>query len=273
MTKPIRALPAVRTRAALAAAAVLLSLCAFGPSAAHASVPKNSKDKKKAPTTGRIEISTQPAGYPITIDGQPAGETTDYVRALALGLGMHRVEIQFPNDTRWVHEFNIIAGSKSCVALNFRPRAGDGVSAPASVREGDIITFAAVGNSGGGKPTYSWTVSPPEARVLGGSGTPTITVDTTGLAGRRVTATLVVDTITPPGERGCSTTTQESTYVLAPNKTAGATNIAGGGGGQQEGSVEVVGLGSFTATVCDCGEIATPEGSGMGKKIKKPKKP
>ena len=280
ITKPARALLAVRTRAVLAAAALLLSLYAFSPSDAYAAVPRSSKDKKKLPTTGRIEISANPGGYPLLIDGQNAGETSDYVRPIELDPGTHTVEVVFPNDTRWSQVFKIIAGRKNCIALNYRPRSNDGssiLSAPVSVHEGDTITFAAVGNSGGGKPTYSWTVSPPEARVLSGSGTPTITVDTTGLAGQRVTATLVVDIITSPGGRDCSTTMQESTYVLAPNKTAGATNIAGGGGGQQEGSFEVVHLlGSVTGTVCDCGENSiTPEGSGMGKKIKKdkPKKP
>ena len=179
MTKPTRALRAVRVRAVLAAAAVLLSLCSFGRSAAHASVPQSSKDKKSVPTTGRIEISTNPGGYPLLIDGQNAGETADYVRALDLQPGTHRVEIQFPNNARWVQEFNIIAGGKRCIAVSYRPRGNDAngkktpapgsfiLSAPASVHEGDTITFAAVGNSaGGGKPTYSWTVSPSEARIV-----------------------------------------------------------------------------------------------------------
>src|SRR5215217_6357804 len=80
---------------------------------------KKQKNKKNQPTTGRIEVSTQPGGYPITIDGQPAGETTDYVSAIELDPGPHTVEIIFPNNTRWSQVFNIIAGRKNCIALNY----------------------------------------------------------------------------------------------------------------------------------------------------------
>jgi hypothetical protein len=178
MTKPTRALPAVRTRAVLAAA-VLPSMCALGPPAAHAATPRSRKDKKKKqqqPTTGRIEVSTQPGGHPITIDGEPKGETTDYVRAIELDPGTHTVEIAFTNNTRWSQVFNIIAGRKNCIALNYRPR----------------------------------------------------------------------------------------TIEMPPLPGSSATRA------------ETVDLGDVTGTVCDCGEYVyaiTPEGSGMGKKIKKPKKP
>src|ERR1700750_2227786 len=99
--------------AAIAACASLLS------NAAHA---KQKNKKNQQPTTGRIEVSTNPGGYPVTIDGQPAGETTDYVRAIELDPGTHTVEIQFPNNTRWSQVFNIIAGRKNCIALNYHPR-------------------------------------------------------------------------------------------------------------------------------------------------------
>src|SRR5215217_3633416 len=80
---------------------------------------KQKNKKSQQPTTGRIEVSTQPGGYPITIDGQPAGETTDYVSAIELDPGPHTVEIIFPNNTRWSQVFNIIAGRKNCIALNY----------------------------------------------------------------------------------------------------------------------------------------------------------
>ena len=207
-----------------AVAVVLAASAAFLTTGAQA---KKQKGKVKQPTTGRIEVSTQPGGYPITIDGQPAGETTDYVRAIELEPGTHTVEIQFPNSTRWSQVFNILAGRKNCIALNYRPRTIDipavpvspcpypvNVTAPAQVGDGDIVTFTAdVGYQGPSALNYTWTVSPPAARILSGVGTPTITVDSSGLGNRRVTAILVVDD--GSGDRNCRQTAQAATGVGA----------------------------------------------------------
>src|SRR5947209_5451654 len=167
---------------ALFALLVCTSLLTFGARAKQ-------KDKKgQQPTTGRIEVSTNPAGYPITIDGSPAGETTDYVRAIELAPGTHTVEILFPNNTRWSQVFNIVAGRKNCIALNYRPRTISipaiaaspcpypvNVTAPAAVNDGDVITFAAdVQYAGPSALNYTWTVSPPAARILSGAGTPAV---------------------------------------------------------------------------------------------------
>jgi hypothetical protein len=187
---------------------------------------KNKKNQQE-PTTGRIEVSTNPGGYPITIDGQPAGETTDYVRAIELAPGTHNVEILFPNNTRWSQVFQIAAGRKNCIALNYRPRTINipaipaspcpypvNVTSPSVVNDGDIVTFTAdVGYAGPSALNYTWTVSPPAARILSGAGTPTITVDSSGLNGRRVTAILVVDD--GSGDRNCRQTAQAATGVNA----------------------------------------------------------
>ena len=209
----------------LAVAAVLLALAASA-SLLTAGVEAKQKNKKnQQPTTGRIEVSTQPGGYPITIDGQPAGETTDYVRAIELNPGPHTVDIQFPNNTRWSQVFNIVAGRKNCVALNYRPRTIEvpavpvspcpypvNVTAPAQVSDGDVVTFTAdVGYQGPSALNYTWTVSPPAARILSGVGTPTITVDSSGLGNRRLTAILVVDD--GSGDRSCRQTAQAATGV------------------------------------------------------------
>jgi len=209
---------------ALAACAALLTTDALA---------KKQKNKKnQQPTTGRIEVSTQPGGYPMTIDGQPAGETTDYVRAIELEPGTHTVEIIFPNNTRWSQTFNILAGRKNCIALNYRPRTivipavpvspcpyPVNVTAPAQVNDGDIVTFTAdVGYQGQSALNYTWTVSPPAARILSGVGTPTITVDSSGLGNRRLTAILVVDD--GSGDRSCRQTAQAATGVGSlPNIT------------------------------------------------------
>jgi hypothetical protein len=209
--------------AAALAVAAIVACASFVTTATHA----KQKNKKNQPTTGRIEVSTNPGGYPVTIDGQPAGETTDYVRAIELDPGTHTVEIQFPNNTRWSQVFNIIAGRKNCIALNYRPRTIEipaiaaspcpypvNVTAPASVSDGDIVTFTAdVGYAGPSALNYTWTVSPPAARIMSGAGTPTITVDSSGLNNRRLTAILVVDD--GSGDRACRQTAQAATGVAA----------------------------------------------------------
>ena len=217
----------------LATAFAVLALAACAALVTTDALAKKKQNKKtQQPTTGRIEVSTQPGGYPITIDGQPAGETTDYVRAIELEPGTHTVEIQFPNNTRWSQVFNILPGRKNCIALNYRPRTIDipaipvspcpypvNVTAPAQVNDGDIVTFTAdVGYQGPSALNYTWTVSPPAARILSGVGTPTITVDSSGLGNRRVTAILVVDD--GSGDRACRQTAQAATGVGAlPNIT------------------------------------------------------
>ena len=222
---------APRLRAAFAAC-VALAACAALLLATGAEAKKKQNKKNRQPTTGRIEVSTQPGGYPLTIDGQPAGETTDYVRTIDLEPGTHTVEILFPNNTRWAQTFNIIAGRKNCIALNYRPRTIEippiavspcpypvNVTAPAQVNDGDIVTFTAdVAYQGPSALNYTWTVSPPAARILSGVGTPTITVDSTGLGDKRVTAILVVDD--GSGDRACRQTAQAATGVSAlPNIT------------------------------------------------------
>jgi hypothetical protein len=86
------------------------------------------------------------------------------------------------------------------------------------VNEGEIITYLAdVAYSGGASNLiYTWTVSPANARIISGTGTPTLTVDSTGLGGQRITATLVVDD--GSGDPGCRQIAQASTEVPAPEK-------------------------------------------------------
>ena len=214
-----------RLRAISAAAFALLLALSVAPGAAVAKKQKNGKNR---PTTGRIEISTNHGGYPIIIDGRPAGETTDYVRTIDLEPGAHTVEILFPNNTPWQQTFQMVAGRRYCIALNYRPTTISvpavpvspcpypvNVSAPATVNDGDVITFSAdVGYAGQSGLNYTWTVSPPAARILSGAGTPTITVDSTGLGNRRVTAILVVDD--GSGDRNCRQTAQASTGITQP---------------------------------------------------------
>jgi hypothetical protein len=179
----------------------------------------------KRPDYGRIKISTTPGGYPIMIDGKPAGETTTSDRLLDLPPGLHTVEIVFPNNERWTRDFNVNAGRVYCIGLAYAPKTIPippklpcpypvNVSAPSTVNDGDVITFSAdVAYTGSSALNYTWTVSPASARIVSGAGTPTITVDTTGLGKQRVQAILVVDD--GSGERTCRQTAQAATNVIS----------------------------------------------------------
>jgi hypothetical protein len=177
--------------------------------------------KKHKVKYGTLEITTTPGGLPLRIDGQPQGDTSTTVRVIELDPGHHTVEILMPNGTKWVRVFDVEQARRLCLNLTYHPRKITkspcpypiNLSAPASVNDGDLITFTSdVAYSGTNPLTYTWTVSPSEAKIVSGAGTNTITVDSTGLGGQRVTATLVVDD--GSGDAACRQTAQASTPVV-----------------------------------------------------------
>lgn len=162
--------------------------------------------KKHKVKYGLVELTTNPGGFPLHIDGKPQGDTSTTVRVIELEPGHHNVEILLPNGGRWVRDFDIEAGRKVCVNLNYHPKKITinrppnpcpypvNISAPLSVNDGDLITFTSdVAYTGTESLNYAWTVTPSDARIVSGAGTATITVDSTGLGNQKVTATLVVD--------------------------------------------------------------------------------
>src|SRR5437870_8966471 len=178
--------------------------------------------KKHKVRYGQVELTTNPGGFPLRIDGKPEGDTSTTVRVIELAPGHHNIEILLPNGGRWVRDFDIEAGRKLCLNLNYHPKKITittpcpypvNVSAPVSVNDGDLITFTSDVSYSGSKPlTYTWTVTPSEARIVSGAGTQTITVDSTGLGNRRVTATLVVDD--GSGDPMCRQQAQAATNVV-----------------------------------------------------------
>jgi hypothetical protein len=76
-----------------------------------------------------------------------------------------------------------------------------------SVEEGQPITFTAnvTGGDTSVSPTYNWSVS--AGTIASGQGTPSITVDTTGLGGQSVTATVNVGGYPPECQTSASCTT------------------------------------------------------------------
>jgi hypothetical protein len=179
---------------------------------------------KKKVKYGIIELATNPGGFPLSIDGKPEGTTSTTVRVIELNPGHHNIEISLPNGGRWVRDFNVEQGRKVCVNLNYHPKKSTiskspcpypmNVSAPVSVNDGDLITFTSdVAYTGSSPLSYTWTVSPADARIVSGVGTATITVDSTGLGSQRVTATLVVDD--GSGNAMCRQQAQASTNIVA----------------------------------------------------------
>ncbi|HMG75602.1 MAG TPA: hypothetical protein VK582_19035 [Pyrinomonadaceae bacterium] len=179
--------------------------------------------KKKKVKYGTIEITTNPGGFPLRIDGKPEGDTSTTARLIELEPGHHNLEIMLPNGGRWVRDFDVERGRKLCVNLNYHPKKITiakspcpypvNISAPVSVNDGDLITFTSDVAYGGSSPlSYTWTVSPSEARIVSGAGTATITVDSTGLGSQRVSATLLVDD--GSGDALCRQRAQASTDIV-----------------------------------------------------------
>jgi hypothetical protein len=184
--------------------------------------------KSKKAKYGTIKILSYPGGLPITVDGKSYGVTTTEYRAIDFDAGMHSVVITMPNGQRWAREIDLPGGRIKCIAVKYTPIPPlpkspcpfpVTVSAPSQVNEGEIITFAADAvYSGTSSLKYAWTISPASAQIVSGAGTPTVTVDSTGLAGKRITATLVVDD--GSGEPLCQQSAQAFTNIpLAEKRT------------------------------------------------------
>ena len=77
------------------------------------------------------------------------------------------------------------------------------VSCPDSASENGPVTFTATlsGGSANITPTYTWTIS--AGRIISGQGTPSITVDTTGMAGQTIRANLEVGCFGTPCPASC----------------------------------------------------------------------
>lgn len=204
---------------------VLVAIVAFAFFAVIASPAALAKPKKAK--YGTIKILSTPAGFPISVDGKSYGETTTDYQSIDLEPGLHTVVVDLPGGQRWTREIDLPAGRIKCVVLNYRPHPPlpkspcpfpVNVSAPTQVNEGEIITYTAdVAYSGTAALMYRWTVKPAAARIVSGNGTPTITIDSTGLAGQDITATLTVND--GSGEPSCSQVTRASTNVRPVEKT------------------------------------------------------
>ena len=181
--------------------------------------------KPKKAKYATIKIMTDPAGLMLLIDGKPHGETTADYRAFDLDAGLHTVQIRLPNGKFWTRELELPAGRVKCVVVNYRPLPPlpkspcpfpVNISAPAQVTEGEIIIYTAdAAYSGNAALNYKWVVSPSSARIISGLGTSTLNVDSTGLGGQRIIATLTADD--GSSDPACAQSAQ-AVSIIAPIK-------------------------------------------------------
>jgi hypothetical protein len=188
------------------------------PSTTASATPKKAK-------YATIKILTNPGGLLLMIDGKPRGETTTDYRAFDLDAGLHTVQVRLPNGQFWVREVELPAGRVKCVVVNYRPLPPlpkspcpfpVSISAPNQVTDGEIITYTAdVAYSGNSALRYTWKVTPSSARVISGLGTSTLNVDSTGLGGQRIIATLTADD--GSSDPSCAQSAQ-AVSIIAPLK-------------------------------------------------------
>ena len=193
-------------------------LLAFGLTTAEA----QRRGRQVVPTVGRLSVKTTPEAYPVLVNGKPWGITGMSGSPNAAEQDMlpvtYLVEIQFPKKS-WTKEITINPGRASCICLSYNTRTIERfcpydvtVDAPEFVTDGDLVTFSANNNYGGATPlAFRWTVTPETARITSGQGTPSITVDTTGLGGQFVQANLETDDTT--GDPTCRAANQARTEV------------------------------------------------------------
>ena len=182
--------------------------------------------KDKPAKYGTLRILTNPGGFLLTIDGNAHGETTTVYRAFDLEPGVHNIAITLPNGQYWTREIEVPAGRVKCVVVNYRPLPPlpkspcpfpVTVSAPQQATDGEIITYNAdVAYSGNSALRYNWKISPSSARIISGAGSPTITVDSTGVGGQRIIVTLTVDD--GSSDPTCAQTAQAVSTIAAIEK-------------------------------------------------------
>lgn len=157
--------------------------------------------KSKAPRgMGTLTVRTTPTAYAVKIDGQYVGMSgVSNAAEFYLTPGIHTVQVAGPNGTSFTKDIEIIRDRKHCVCLKLveetisRPCPYDfHLQGEDRITEGDRVTFAAINSGTAPIPIrYAWTVS--NGALVEGQGTSSITVDSKGMGGRRITAELDVN--------------------------------------------------------------------------------
>ena len=211
--------PINRSRLYIIAFAILCVLClgSLDSSAVFS-------QKTKRASHGALRVQSNPEGLAVEVDGVRSGVTSssEDLQIEPLTAGLHTVVVTLPDGSQWRREIDITAGRIKCIAVAYRPPPPPiaalpcpypvSIDAPTQVTDGTIVTYSANASySGTRNLNYTWTVSPALAKVLSGAGSSRVEIDTTGLAGQRVIATLVVDD--GSGTIGCRQIVQAATYI------------------------------------------------------------
>jgi len=176
-------------------------LLLIGISIAFGAISANAADNKHFPKgMGSISVKTSPASYPVKIDGDYRGMSGVSTPAeFFLAPGFHTVEIAGPNGSLFSKELEVRKDATNQLCLKAVETTSTRpcpytfrVEGPDRIQEGDLVTFAAINSGTSPIPIkYAWRVS--NGRVTSGLGTPTITVDSTGLGGKTIQAELDVN--------------------------------------------------------------------------------
>jgi hypothetical protein len=164
---------------------------------------KDSKRNRIPKHMGMLSVYTLPEPAPVKVDGTVIGMSTSdrgNPAEFVLSPGVHTVEIQFGEKT-YTTDIEIVEGQRNCVCVKKivkridRPCPYDmRVDAPSDIEEGDQVTFTAVNMAGGNPPlNYVWKISPANAKIVSGMGTNSITVDSAGLGGETISASVDVN--------------------------------------------------------------------------------
>jgi hypothetical protein len=167
-------------------------------------------------------VTSNTPDAPILVNGVERGRTGTQEVLIDLPPGSYDVEVLFSPTKPYRTNVVVEAGKQNCLCLNYNKRTIKlpcpytvEVSAPSVVNDGDLITFVSeVAYAGAGVLSYAWNVSPSSAKIVRGAGTNTITVDSTGLGGQSVTATLIADD--GSGDVKCRQMAQATVPVVAP---------------------------------------------------------
>lgn len=160
------------------------------------------KDKKaKIPKKmGALSVQTTPVAYPVKVDGKYIGMSGVGTGAdFFLAPGFHTVEVTGPGGKSYSREVEIRRGVRECICLKGVEETITKdcpyrfvLDGPSRVTEGDPVTFTAKNLGTAPMPLkYMWRVD--NGYITSGQGTPTITVDTKGMAGRTINAELDVN--------------------------------------------------------------------------------
>lgn len=160
-------------------------------------------DKTKKPKNmGILSVRTTEESYPIKVDGEYIGMSGIGTGAeFFLEPGIHVVEVTGPDGKIWTDEVLIRRQQKHCICLKLIRETITTpcpyrfhLEGPDKITEGDLVTFAAINSGTTPIPIrYAWRVSPDDLRVTSGLGTPSITIDSTGMGGRTINAELDVN--------------------------------------------------------------------------------